>query len=434
MSTLPGGPADKAGIVHEALWGVCAMLKVLSDEADAICIEEPGVDGAEFHLQYGKMQEQWQARRVFDLDCNACLMAAIDLLAAIEDIDLPENAVQFIKRMAVEHPDPAPESGKVEQARNKSDIRIDGRNSVRGRAAIAIGTLIYRNKNYLPIFENTINHLVTDQSVAVRACAARTLMSVAYHNTPCALTLFKKLIGSDDYLFATDYVQRFIAAALGNHLKETRSYIEQMLSSPEKEVNEMGGRFACLARLHHSEANDLAEAALNGNASCRMGATVVVNDNLLDPRCKEWCEQKLMILFYDKETEIRKKAAGSFWYLWNGRDVSLTQYNSLIEAFLDSPAFAEEPTYLLHALDDTRQRVPEAILDVCEEFVEKCADQARDIRTALAADEMTVGRLVFRAYAQLESKELRYRTLNLIDRMCEEGLQSAGKHFAEFER
>lgn len=63
MSTLPGGAADKAGLVHEALWGVYAMLKVLCGEADSICIEEPGVDGAEFHLQLGKTREQWQAKR-----------------------------------------------------------------------------------------------------------------------------------------------------------------------------------------------------------------------------------------------------------------------------------------------------------------------------------------------------------------------------------
>jgi hypothetical protein len=63
MSTLPGGPADKAGLVHETLWGVYAMLKVLCGEADAICIEEPGVDGAEFFLQRGQTREHWQAKR-----------------------------------------------------------------------------------------------------------------------------------------------------------------------------------------------------------------------------------------------------------------------------------------------------------------------------------------------------------------------------------
>ena len=63
MSTLPGGAADKAGLIHEALWGVSAMLDVLRGQSSAICIEEPGVDGAEFYLQQGKIREYWQAKR-----------------------------------------------------------------------------------------------------------------------------------------------------------------------------------------------------------------------------------------------------------------------------------------------------------------------------------------------------------------------------------
>lgn len=88
----------------------------------------------------------------------------------------------------------------------------------------------------------------------------------------------------------------------------------------------------------------------------------------------------------------------------------------------------------MSALEHTRQRVPEAILDICETFVAKCSEQARDFRTSMAGDEMTVGKLVFRAYAQLEALPMRIRALNLIDEMCAEGLQSAGKHLTEFER
>src|SRR6266436_7921202 len=63
MSTLPGGPADKAGLSHEALWGVFGILKVFSGEADAIRIEEPGTDGAEFYLEQNGKREHWQAKR-----------------------------------------------------------------------------------------------------------------------------------------------------------------------------------------------------------------------------------------------------------------------------------------------------------------------------------------------------------------------------------
>src|ERR1700735_5742034 len=63
MSTLRGGPADKAGGVHEALWGVHAMLMILHDQADSIRIEEPKKDGAEFYLQKGNIREHWQCKR-----------------------------------------------------------------------------------------------------------------------------------------------------------------------------------------------------------------------------------------------------------------------------------------------------------------------------------------------------------------------------------
>jgi hypothetical protein len=207
-----------------------------------------------------------------------------------------------------------------------------------------------------------------------------------------------------------------------------------MVASSNADVNHAGGQCACLARLYHTDADDLAETALAGNVSCRLGAVSVICDNFLVPQCREWCESKLKLLFFDNEREVRVKAAGCFWYPWRRPNTPLAQFNSLIQVFLTSPAFSEEPTYLLHALDDSRQRMPEAILEICEHFVEKCAEHARDIRTSIAGDESTAGKLVFRAYAQLQTEDMRRRTLNLIDRMCEEGLQSPSQHFAEFER
>lgn len=60
---MPGGAADKAGLYHEALWGVRAFLMVLNGEASAIRIETPGDDGAEFHLIRGGVRQHWQAKR-----------------------------------------------------------------------------------------------------------------------------------------------------------------------------------------------------------------------------------------------------------------------------------------------------------------------------------------------------------------------------------
>jgi len=63
LSTHSGGAADKAGFIHESLWGVRCMVDVLNGEAASIRIETPGDDGAEFYLQRGSVREHWQAKR-----------------------------------------------------------------------------------------------------------------------------------------------------------------------------------------------------------------------------------------------------------------------------------------------------------------------------------------------------------------------------------
>src|SRR5262245_4390407 len=62
-SSLKGGPADKGGTNYEILWGLHAMLEVMQERAESITIEEPGVDGAEFHLVHHGKKEQWQTKR-----------------------------------------------------------------------------------------------------------------------------------------------------------------------------------------------------------------------------------------------------------------------------------------------------------------------------------------------------------------------------------
>ena len=173
---------------------------------------------------------------------------------------------------------------------------------------------------------------------------------------------------------------------------------------------------------------------MNGDKHCRLGACEVAKSNLLHADCRAWCEGALIRLFKDEDQEVRKKAAGCFWHLWHSPETPITNFNTVIRAFLESPAFVDEPTYLLHALEETKHKVPEAVLDVCELFIARCSEEARDIRTSMAGDELTIGKLVFTSYAQLQAQPLQLRALSAIDRMNLEGLSSADKHLSEFER
>ncbi len=61
--TLPGGPADKLGNRYEKLWTLSEFVRMLHGDAEAIRIEDPNAEKAEFVVTIGSRQEFHQAKR-----------------------------------------------------------------------------------------------------------------------------------------------------------------------------------------------------------------------------------------------------------------------------------------------------------------------------------------------------------------------------------
>ena len=61
--TLPDGPAEKLGNRYEKWWTLSELVRMLGGETEAICIEDLGVDKAEFVVKTGTRRELHQARR-----------------------------------------------------------------------------------------------------------------------------------------------------------------------------------------------------------------------------------------------------------------------------------------------------------------------------------------------------------------------------------
>ena len=61
--TLPGGPADKLGNRYEIWWTVSELVRMLHGDTNAIRIEAPGVDKAEFVVTTGACREFHQVKR-----------------------------------------------------------------------------------------------------------------------------------------------------------------------------------------------------------------------------------------------------------------------------------------------------------------------------------------------------------------------------------
>ena len=112
----------------------------------------------------------------------------------------------------------------------------------------------------------------------------------------------------------------------------------------------------------------------------------------------------------------------------------VAEYEEMISAFCDSKAFREDPFTLLHALEKSLERLPGMTCMVCEKFLDYFPDWVRK-RPADGVFRMhSVSSLIFRTYQQHQDDEWTSRSLDLIDRLCLEGVGERDSEFELFER
>ena len=374
-------------------------------------------------------------RKAFAESRGHCGQSIADVLGSIED-PLPDDAIEMLHWLATEHDDPAVELWQQDagggQKYYRGDIHGAGINTTRGRAAIAVRDLILRDATYVESFRSTLDRVIRDPSASVLSCVAGTLRAVAYHDHALGMSLFLDLNLPEDRLLATRDVYEFVRYGLRDSFAELRPVLERMLRSSEPEVREAGACLASLALLMDQRAADLVDEALHDSASHRLGVARIASANIAIPECRRWSEETLAVLFNDDDTGVRGEAASCFRQL---KHAALDTYGDLIAAFCDSRAFHEGSSrWLLRTLEESLTRLPGTTCLVCEKFLDRFADEARDIRTRRAGDTFTLAKLVFRTYQQHQNDEWTCRSLNLIDHLCLEGIGDAGSHLVQFER
>ena len=373
-------------------------------------------------------------RKAFGESRGHCGKSIADVLGCIED-PLPDDATEMLHWLATDHDDPAKELWQVDAPRGgkyyNGEIDSVGINSTRGRAAIAVWDLILRDAAYVERFRPTLDRLVRDPSASVLSCVAGTLRAVACCDSALGILLFQRMNLSEERLLATRHVYGFIRDRLRDSFAELRPIVERMHRSSEPDVCEASARLASLALLMNQNAADLVHEALRSGAHHRLGVAQVASANIATPECRHWSEEILVELFNDDDAAVRGEAASCFRHL---KDEVFDTYGDLIAAFCDSNAFQESSFWVLRTLEKSLDRLPGMTCLVCEKFLERFADEARDIRTHRAGDTPTVANLVFRTYQQHQNDEWTCRSLNLIDHLCLEGIGDAGSHLDQFER
>ena len=366
------------------------------------------------------------AQRTFEYAEDECGGEIAALLATTSGT-LPDVGVQMLVSLTTDRHDADEEAWRdAERGELLYDIYTNGINTTRGRVALAIGELFSKDESYIERFGAALDRLAREPKPSVASCVARALRVVAYHDAERGLSLFKSMDFSEEQLLATRPVYEFMHENIWHGLTELHAVILRALRSTHPEVRQPGGRLACLAALHHADADDLATEARQGDVHQRRGVAEVASANIGDATHRKWCEEALRCLFSDSDAEVRKIAASCFRYV---PEDDLDAYGDLIEAFCASRAHEENPFPLLRALKNARSQLPGTVFLACESTLDRLV--AQDARSHV--DGSQVVELAFRLYQHHQNDEWASRALDLIDRVCLE-LDGAAKGFEDFER
>jgi hypothetical protein len=355
------------------------------------------------------------------------------LFQKLADFAWENSNLDILIDYVLNDPDPEQENRqskiKTDNSSHQEDIHFVGINSVRGSAVRAIALLIFANKERADYFRKFLPQIVTDRSIAVRACAAQMLTALLNYDRDLAVDLFLNLCQAEDILLGSPTVEEFLYYALHTHYSKL---LPIMINSEESTVIRVGARQSCLASLNIEEANTLVNECLNGTVDHRIAAAEIFRGNLHSAYFRQSCENNLIPLFSDPDKQVREEAARCFSQ-FEGNE--LAQYTNLIEQFVNSPAFSTSCYSLIHALEKTTAKLPEVTCLVCEKFVESFGIKSGDIRTSSAGDSNTISKLLIRVYSQnSRNSELQSRCLNVVDRMIEMGSYGLDKALLDYAR
>lgn len=391
-----------------------------------------GISESEIKLDVDTLSKVLQV--CHQLPEKPCGINISQLFQKLAKLSWENSAFDILIDYALNDPDPKQETQqsiiKTDNSSNQEDFSLLGINSVRGSAIRAIALLIFANKERANYFRGVFPQIVTDSSIAVRACAAKMLTALLNYDRDLAVNLFFILCETDDILLGVQEVEEFLYYALYTHYSILSPILERMIISDESTVIRAGARQCCLASLNNEEANTLVDICLNGNVVHRTAAAEIFRANLHSAYFRQYCENNLIPLFSDPDEQVRKEVSRCFSKFEGD---GLANYTNLIEKFVNSPAFSTSCDSLIRALEKTTAKLPEITCLVCEKFVDSFGIQSGDIRTGSAGDSRIISKLLIRVYSQnVRKDELQSRCLNVVDRMLEIGSYGLDKALSNY--
>jgi len=372
--------------------------------------------------------------KIFNMENKPCGYSIPRLVSTYKNNNLPEKMLDMLLWYASNDPDPDKDStGYSTNQGIAEDLSFKAINSVRGIAVGAIADLIFASDKYYRYFKPYLSNLCqSEENLAVRSEIAYIIIAVSNYDKKEAFDLFDLLVSDQsEELFAARWIEKYINYAIFDDFQRISPYIQQMLSSELAFIKQAGARQACVAGLVTENNEELIQQCFQGDIYYRKGAAELFANNITSELYSKQSKESLSILFDDQEKEVRDEAARCFYEI---KKQNLDSYQDFIVSFINSHAIENNTSMIEHLLEKSVTELPDIILLLIEQFIERQGMESGDINTGASADAYQLSKLLIRLYSQTNLQEIKSRCLNAIDSMIGFGSSGLGSELEQFDR
>jgi len=336
------------------------------------------------------------------------------------------ETIQKLMKIATNHPNPKIDeltirtSGTNKNVEKTTIYNLENNaiNCVRGVAARAIGTLLWKHPDWYDLLLPSLEHLVSDPHPAVKIATIEALLPVLNINKDHAVDLFVEACKDDLRVAACHNASQFFNYTIKTHYELLKTIVINMIESKNEEVAEEGAVEVCARMIFYNMfkkefrryykmyilkrkwiSNILPYLRYyKKSIPQRRGITKVLAHLISDERYTHQCRRHLLPLFNDPDISVRDEASKMF------RNKEILRFDEIphfLSKYIISQAFIDDPTKLLFTLEgypDSPLLYSEVIIKICEIFSMKFAAQTRDIQSARAHDTREISKLLLRLY------------------------------------
>jgi len=349
------------------------------------------------------------------------------LIAERADENWSDKTISRLINYAKNHPDL--ENGKLniycDKSSDEATVEILFQNTincVRGVAAIAIGQLIWENKNRLKQVRTGIESLIKDPHPVVRMAAIQAIKSVLNIDKDLAVQWFCEICKEDIRVVASPRNSYFFNYTVQSHTEQIGPIIRQMANSSLNDVALEGAKQVTARWLFHGLFKEEFEQCRKGAMPQRKGVANVAVYLLSDKKYSKQCRELLLNFFNDPDKDVRNELYGIFrkYDLLND-----TEYETFLKKFIRSRTFADDPYQFVKSLKEFTGNllsVSEAIFDACEEFSTTLREKSRDISSIYPYTVSEILSVLLRLYEQAQGerdKHIIHKCLDIWDLLFE---------------